>query len=48
MSEIVDGLDELFFGRVKSGYKDVYPHRKGWQARVSVEDKQGHMQLGHL
>ena len=26
-SEHVDGL-ELIFGRGKSGYKDVYPHRK--------------------
>ena len=37
-SEIVDGL-ELIFGRGTSGYKDVYPHRKGWQAKVTVEDK---------
>jgi hypothetical protein len=37
-SEIVDGL-ELIFGRGKSGYKDVYPHRNGWQAKVAVEDK---------
>ena len=37
-SEFVDGL-ELIFGRGKSSYKDVYPHRKGWQAKVAVEDK---------
>ena len=37
-SELVDGL-ELIFGRGKSGYKDVYPHRKGWQAKITVEDK---------
>ena len=30
---------ELIFGRGKSGYKDVYPHRKGWQAKITVEDK---------
>ena len=27
-SEIVDG-HKLIIGRGKSGYKDVYPHRKG-------------------
>ena len=37
-SEIVDG-HELIIGRGKSGYKDVYLHRKGWQAKVSVEGK---------
>ena len=37
-SEFVGGL-ELIFGRGKSGYKDVYPHRNGWQAKVTVEDK---------
>ena len=36
-NEVVDGL-ELIFGRVKSGYKDVYPHRKGWQAKITLED----------
>ena len=45
-SEIVDGL-ELIFGRGTSGYKDVYPHRKGWQAKVTVEDK-GSVQPRHL
>ena len=37
-SEFVDGL-ELIFGRGRSGYKDVYPHRDGWQAKITVEDK---------
>ena len=37
-SEFVGGL-ELIFGRGRSGYKDVFPHRKGWQAKVFVEDK---------
>ena len=37
-SEFVGDL-ELIFGRGKSGYKDIYPHRKGWQAKVTVEDK---------
>ena len=37
-SEFVGDL-ELIFGRGKSGYKDVYPHRKGWQAKITVEDK---------
>ena len=37
-SEFVGDL-ELIFGRGKSGFKDIYPHRKGWQAKVTVEDK---------
>ena len=37
-SEWVGGL-ELIFGRSRSGYKDVYPHRKKWQAKVFVEGK---------
>ena len=36
--EFVDGL-ELIAGRGRSGYKDVYPHRDGWQAKITVEDK---------
>ena len=37
-SELV-GEHELIFGRGRSGYKDVYRHRKGWQAKVFVEGK---------
>ena len=37
-SELFEGL-ELIYGRGKSGYKDVYPHRKGCQAKITVEDK---------
>ena len=32
-SELVDGL-KIILGRGKSGYKDVYPHRDGWQVKV--------------
>ena len=47
-SEFVGDL-ELIFGRGKSGYKDIYPHRKGWQAKVTVEDKGvSRVQLGRL
>ena len=37
-SEFFDG-HELILGRGRSGYKDVHPHRKGWQAKVYVEGK---------